>query len=184
VADEALSAERLLERFGSLGAILDADTPALAASGAGTDAALRIDAAAACLRHVLGERLEDRPILGSMRNLVDYLTLTLSFKGLEQVRVLFLDSRLHLIRDETVSRGCVAEAPIFVRPILKRVLELDASAIVLAHNHPSGDPSPSEADIGATRALENGAAAIGVQLVDHLVLARGEWMSFRAEGLL
>lgn len=154
------------------------------AGGATLGAAQRIEAAAACARHILEYRLHERPILDSMRSLLDYLALTLSFKSLEQVRVLFLDAKLHLIRDETVSLGCVAEAPIFVRPILKRALELGANSILVAHNHPSGDPRPSDADVESTQALERGADAIGVRLIDHLVLACGSWRSFRQQGLL
>lgn len=182
--DPSASAERLFDRFGSLGAIFDADGPALLAGGATLGAAQRIEAAAACARHILESRLHERPILDSMRSLLDYLALTLSFKSLEQVRVLFLDAKLHLIRDETVSLGCIAEAPIFIRPILKRALELGASSILVAHNHPSGDPRPSDADVESTQALERGADAIGVRLIDHLVLACGSWRSFRQQGLL
>lgn len=177
-------ADRLLDRFGSLGAIFDADGPALAASGATPAAAQRITAAAACVQHILSHRLHERPILDSMRSLLDYLSLTLSFKGLEQVRVLYLDAKLHLLRDEAVSLGCVSEAPIFIRPILKRALELGAGSILMAHNHPSGDPRPSEADVESTRALQRGADALGIHLVDHLVLACGNWLSFRQQGLL
>lgn len=182
--DHCATAERLFDRFGSLGAIFDADGPALLAGGATFGAAQRIETAAACLRHILEYKLHERPILDSMRNLLDYLALTLSFKSLEQVRVLFLDAKLHLIRDETVSLGCVAEAPIFVRPILKRALEVGATSILVAHNHPSGDPRPSEADIESTQALQRGADAIGIGLIDHLVLACGSWRSFRQQGLL
>lgn len=183
-ADElTLVADRLLETFGSLGGVLGADPDALRAIS-NERAVARVSAVRACLVHILRPPPNEPLVLDDMRRLVDYLTVAGSYAQVEEVRVLFLDARLRLIRDELMSRGCIAEAPIYIRPILKRALDLGAASIVLSHNHPSGDPAPSAADETATRDLANGLDAIGLHLVDHLIVARGNWFSFRAEGLL
>jgi DNA repair protein RadC len=164
--------------------VIDADSATLSALGGSPPVAERIRTVADCLHHMLRHRLEARPVLGNMRDLVAYLTLSVSFRPFEQVRAIYLNAKLRLIRDEVVSLGCVSEAPVFVRPILKRALDLGASGVILAHNHPSGDPTPSDADLEATRALSRAAAALDLKLLDHIILARGEWTSLRARGLL
>lgn len=145
-------------------------------------AVARVAAVRACLTEIL-RPASDAPLkLDDMQSLVDYLTVATSYAQVEEVRVLFLGTRLQLLRDEVMSRGCVGEAPIYTRQILKRALELGASSVVLSHNHPSGDPFPSLADEAATCELERGLRAIGLDLVDHLIVAQGRWFSFRAEG--
>jgi DNA repair protein RadC len=102
----------------------------------------------------------------------------------EQVRALFLDSRNRLIADEQQGRGTVNHTPLYPREVLKRALELKAAALILVHNHPSGDPTPSRADIELTRELASAAKALGLALHDHVIVGMGRWMSFRREGLL
>lgn len=164
--------------------MLSADKTTIASLSGNPAAAARIGAMSACLRHALRHRVQARPVLGTTRDVIEYLTLTLSHRPLEEVHALYLNSKLQLLRDETVGLGDLAEAPVMVRPILKRALELGASAVILAHNHPSGEPTPSVADVAATRALDSAADTLGVQLIDHIVLASGDWVSMRAQGLV
>ncbi|MBA2932680.1 hypothetical protein HZF05_01100 [Sphingomonas sp. CGMCC 1.13654] len=127
-------------------------------------------------------RCMDGPLFAGSRAVTDYLMLGMSHLRYEQVRVLFLTVRNGLIGDEVLARGTVDQAPIYPREILKRALEVGAAGIVVAHNHPSGDRNPSMADIRASRALREGGEALGVALLDHLILARSGWTSLRAEG--
>jgi DNA repair protein RadC len=110
--------------------------------------------------------------------------LTMGQLDVEQLRVLFLNPRNILIADEVMARGTIDAAPIYPREILKRALDLGATALILAHNHPSGDPKPSAADIAATRTIVEGGRALGVVLHDHLILSRSGWVSLSAERLL
>ncbi len=176
-------AASLLETYGSIGGVVGAGHPAIQAA-AGVHIANRLQAIRLCLREMVTPENRARPSLADMRQLIDYLIVTASYAPVEQVRVLFLNTKLDLIRDELVASGCVDEVSIYVRPILKRALELGATAVVLVHNHPSGDPMPSKADRLVTLALAKGLDAIGVRLIDHIVVAKGNWLSFRAEQLL
>ena len=108
----------------------------------------------------------------------------MAHRGQEQFRVLYLDRKNVLIADEAQGEGTVDHVPVYPREVVKRALELDASALILVHNHPSGDPTPSQADIDMTRQVEAAAAALGLALHDHLVIGKGREISFRAEGLL
>lgn len=124
----------------------------------------------------------DGPLFASSQAVADYLMLGMSHLRYEQVRVLFLTVRNALIADEVVARGTVDQAPIYPREILKCALDIGAAGIVVAHNHPSGDRTPSAADVRASLALREGGEALGVTLLDHLILARSGWTSLRAEG--
>jgi DNA repair protein RadC len=176
-------ADALLATFGSLGGVVCANTDALRAVS-DTGVATRLEVVRECVTNILRPANDVPMLLGDLGTLVDYLTATASYAQVEEVRVLFLGSKLQLIRDELMGRGCISEAPIYVRQILKRALDVGATSLVLAHNHPSGDPRPSRADEMATHSLSRGLHAIGVDFHDHLIVARGEWFSFRAEGLL
>jgi DNA repair protein RadC len=116
--------------------------------------------------------------------LIAYLTLASAELPYERLQAIFLDPGGRALAEETVSHGSVLETPIYPREILRRALELGASALILAHNHPSGDPQPSRGDVAATRRLVEAAALVGVEVRDHLVIARSGWSSFRALGLL
>jgi len=102
----------------------------------------------------------------------------------EQFRVLFLDARNRLLGDEAQARGTVNHTPVYPREVVKRALELQATAIILVHNHPSGDPTPSRDDIEMTREVKTAAAALSIVLHDHVIIGNGRWLSFRREGLL
>ena len=163
--------------------MLAADSDALAAA-AGRDAAARIRAAGEAMRHVLLAELEARPLVASGTALIDYLAATGSWGQVEQVRALFLDARHRLIRDDLMASGCITEAPIHVRQLVKRGLDLGAAALILVHNHPSGDPTPSPADRDLTRQLAQAARSVGLSLLDHVIVARGRWASCRELGIV
>ncbi|MEH6791768.1 JAB domain-containing protein [Parasphingorhabdus sp.] len=125
------------------------------------------------------DEMMDRISLSKAADVIEYLVVAMARLPVEEVRVLFLDSRNRLISDEVVSRGTISEAPIYPREILKRALALDATALILAHNHPSGDPSPSEGDIEATNKLLKAGKEIGLTVHDHIIVGREGWISLR-----
>ena len=134
--------------------------------------------------HVLREEALKAPILGSSEALVDYLFADMAHLPAERLRVLFLNSANRLLRDEMICEGSVNEAPIYPREIMRRALEVGATALILAHNHPSGDAAPSEGDIRATRRVAEAAGALDIRIHDHVIVARSGWSSFRALGLI
>ena len=125
-----------------------------------------------------------RPALSSWGALLDYCTAVMAMSPTEEFRVLYLDKKNVLVADEVQARGTVDHAPVYPREIVKRALELSASAIILVHNHPSGDPTPSHDDIAMTRAIAQAAKALHIALHDHLVIGRGGHASFKSLGLL
>jgi DNA repair protein RadC len=125
-----------------------------------------------------------RPALSNWQAVTDYLTAVLAREKVEQFRLLFLDSRNRLLADEAQARGTVNHTPVYPREVVKRALELNAVAIILVHNHPSGDPTPSRDDIVMTRAIADAAATVSVTVHDHVIVGNGKWTSFRQEGLL
>jgi DNA repair protein RadC len=134
--------------------------------------------------HALRREALDGPILGDSRMVVDYLFAAMAHAPVEQLRVLYLNTRNCLLLDETVREGSVNIAPVYPREIVRRSLEVGATALILAHNHPSGDPKPSGEDIRVTRRVAAAAAALDIRLHDHLIVARSGWVSLRAEGHL
>jgi DNA repair protein RadC len=126
----------------------------------------------------------DTPVLNNWDRLMDYLTAALARERTEQFRILFLDTKNRLIADEAQARGTVNHTPVYPREVVKRALELHATALIMVHNHPSGDPTPSRADVEMTAEVKAAAASLGIALHDHLILGNGRWTSFRREGLL
>jgi len=178
-------ARLLLTRFGSFaGAIAAPVTELSTLDGLGDAgvAALKLVQAAA-LRLALSEVI-NRPVLANWDRLMAYLTASLSRERVEQFRVLFLDTRNRLLADEAQGRGTVNHTPVYPREVVKRALELHATALILVHNHPSGDPTPSAADIDMTREIGTAAAALSIALHDHVIIGNERWLSFRREGLL
>jgi DNA repair protein RadC len=178
-------AKELLRQFGSFAEVIAAPRSRLLevkGVGEAVVAQLKIVEAAA-LRLSKGGVL-NRPALSSWSALLDYCTAAMSRNPHEEFRVLFLDRKNMLIADEVQGKGTVDHTPVYPREILKRALELGASAIILAHNHPSGDPTPSRADIDMTREIAKAASALKIALHDHVVVARGGVVSFKAQGLL
>ncbi|MDD2861613.1 MAG: DNA repair protein RadC, partial [Acidiphilium sp.] len=124
------------------------------------------------------------PVLNNWDRLIDYLTIAMARETIEQFRVLYLDNRNRLIANEIASRGTINHTQVYVRELVKRALETHATALILVHNHPSGDPSPSREDIEMTREVQRAIALLDVTLHDHIIIGKGAWLSFRREGLL
>ncbi len=135
-------------------------------------------------QRVLKEEIKDRAVLGSRDALIDYLQLAMQHEAAEHFRILFLDRKNILIRDEVQSRGTVDHTPLYPREVVKRALELAASAIIMVHNHPSGDPTPSQADIDMTRQVGAALAQVNIALHDHIIVGKNRHTSFRTQRLL
>jgi DNA repair protein RadC len=136
------------------------------------------------LRRVLREEIQDRPVIGSWTALLDYLQVALAHEPIEQFRVLFLDRKNILIRDELQQRGTVDHTPLYPREIVKRALELGASSIIMVHNHPSGDPTPSRADIEMTKQVVQALGAVGLTVHDHVIVGKNRHTSFKSQRLI
>ena len=178
-------AYRLIARFGSFANAIAAPSREIMevdGMGGASAAALKIVHAAA-LRLARAEVL-DRPVLSNWDALMDYLNAVMARERVEQFRILFLDSRNRLLADEAQARGTVNHTPVYPREVVKRALELNATAIILVHNHPSGDPTPSQDDIVMTRHIAEAAETVSVTLHDHVIVGNGRWASFRQQGLI
>ncbi len=178
-------AKALLKEFGGLSGLFAADTEALRRVdqvGDSVIAAIRI-AQATALR-LLKAEIADKPMLGNWQALLDYLRADLAAAPIERVRVLFLNTRNILIRDEVMAEGSIDQAPVYVREIVRRAIDLGAAAIIVVHNHPSGDPKPSKADIDITRLLADAGKKLGIALHDHLIIAAKGHVSMKALGLI
>jgi DNA repair protein RadC len=178
-------AKQLLAEFGGLGGLLTADSEALKrVSGMGETsvAALKI-AQAAALRLVKAEII-DRPVLASWQALLDYLRADMAHLTIERVRVLHLNSRNMLIRDENMGDGSVDQAAIYVREVIRRAIDLGSASLILVHNHPSGDPAPSQQDIHTTRNIIDAGKKLGIAVHDHIIIGTNGHSSMRAMGLI
>jgi len=152
--------------------------------GVGESVANQLKIVEAAAQRLAKTKVMGRPALSSWSALLDYCTAAMARSEKEEFRVLFLDRKNHLIADEVQNRGTIDHTPVYPREIIKRALELGASSLILAHNHPSGDPTPSKADIAMTREVAVAAKALGISLHDHLVVGRGGHASFKSLGLL
>lgn len=178
-------AKALLTRFGSLSAIFAAPTSELVkVSGIGETVAAYLQATREIGARIDRERLQSRPIISSWTALLAYVRSQLQHENREQFRVLFLDRKNQLIADEMMGQGTVDQAPVYPREIARRALELSSSALILVHNHPSGDPTPSRADISMTREIVDALAPFEIHVHDHLIAAKSGVTSFKTEGLL
>ena len=178
-------ARALLTRFGSFANVISAPLPDLrGVDGLGDAGSAALKLIQAGAHRLLRGELQDRPVLADWPKLMAYLGAVLAREPTEQFRVLFLDARNRLLADEAQSRGTVNHTPVYPREVVKRALELHATALILVHNHPSGDPTPSRDDIDMTRAIAHAAEALSVVLHDHVVVGQGRWFSFRRENLL
>jgi DNA repair protein RadC len=178
-------AKKLINDFGGFGALLTADAQTIARVGdisEGAVAALKI-AQAAALR-LLQEQVKERPVLGSWQALLDYLHADMAHNPIERVRVLFLNSKNMLIRDEAMSEGSVDEAAVYVREVIRRALEYHATALILVHNHPSGDPAPSQQDIRLTKDIVEAGRHLKISVHDHIIIGTKGHSSLRAMGLI
>jgi DNA repair protein RadC len=178
-------AKQLLEEFGSLGGLLAAEPERLdRIDGVGHFTIVQLKATQTLLQRALLEEVRGREVISSADALLAYLRLALGHEPIEQFRVLFLDKKNILIRDEVQQRGTVDHTPLYPREIAKRALELGAKGIIMVHNHPSGDPTPSGADLDMTRATEAALKPFDIALHDHLIIGQSRHLSFRAEALL
>lgn len=133
---------------------------------------------------LLRSQVTQRPLLGSWTQLLDYLSVAQASHGIEQFRLLFLNAKNELIRDEVQQTGTIDETPVYPREVAKRALELGAAALIVVHNHPSGDTTPSRADIAITREIAAALKALDIALHDHIIVGRGRHASLRSLGLL
>jgi len=136
------------------------------------------------LQRVLREEIRERPVIGSWSALIDYLQVALAHEPIEQFRVLFLDRKNILIRDEVQQRGTVDHTPLYPREITRRALELQASSIIMVHNHPSGDPTPSRADLEMTKQVVQALGAVGITVHDHVIVGKNRHTSFKSQRLI
>ena len=178
-------AKAILARFGSFAEAMNAPQELLReVPGLGQAAITEIKLVrAAALRLVRGEVLE-RPVLASWSQVLDYCRASMGFEAKEQFRILFLDKRNQIIADEVQQKGTVDHTPVYVREVVKRALELSSTAIVLVHNHPSGDPTPSRADIEMTKQIVQAAKNLGIVVHDHIIVGKQCHASFRGLGLI
>ena len=178
-------AKALIARFGTFAEALNAPEELLReVPGIGEAAITELKLVrAAALRLMRGEVLE-RPVLSSWAQVLDYCRASMGFASKEQFRILFLDKRNQIIADEVQQTGTVDHTPVYVREVVKRALELSATAIVLVHNHPSGDPTPSRADVEMTKQIVAAAKPLGVLVHDHIIVGKQGHASFRGLGLI
>lgn len=176
-------AAALISEFGSLPEVCAADRAALCRK-VPRPAADRLALAADLARRLLAAPLAQRCVLSNWSAVVGYLRLAIGARPREQFRVLYLDKRNRLIRDEVVGEGTVDHAPVYPREVVRRALELNASALVLAHNHPAADPTPSTADIDMTRQVVEAARALRIAVHDHIIVAGEGVASFKTLGLM
>lgn len=178
-------AKSLLGRFGGLAGVFNADAAALAqhpGMGETSAAALKIVALAA--RRLARTGVQDQPVLASWQALIDYLTIDMAHLKHERVRVLYLDTKKRLISDEVLSEGSLDEAAIHPREVVKKALDLGSAAMIMVHNHPSGSPEPSRADIALTNRIAEAGRLLGIALHDHVIIGKEGHASFRAKGLV
>lgn len=173
----------LIEEFGSLAGVLAAPAPAQRLV-LDENAVAFLQSIRAAMLHALRAQAFEGPVISTSDTLLSYLRADMAYESIERFRVLFLDTRNRLLKDETLSEGSVKEAPIYPREIMRRALAWGATAIILVHNHPSGDARPSQSDIEATRRIAKTGRDLDVTLHDHVVVARNGATSFRAMGLL
>ncbi len=174
----------LLDRFGSLAEVLSADTEALAAAGLSLPAIAGVKFVREVALRFMRAELHQRPVVGSWDRLVDYCNAQIAYSNVEEFHILFLDRKNALIKDERQQRGTVDHTPVYTREVIKRALELGASALILVHNHPSGDPTPSKPDIAVTKDIIKATGPLGITVHDHLIIGRGRHISLRDLGLI
>lgn len=178
-------AKALIEKFGNFAEVVSAPPERLReVDGVGESAIVAIKLAQASAIRTAQERLHNRPLLNSMDYLLSYFRTSMAYQKKEQFRVLFLDHKNYLIADEMQQEGTVNFTPVFPREIMKRALELSASAIIIVHNHPSGDPMPSREDQDMTRQIIEAAEKLDITVHDHIIITSQKHVSFRATGLM
>ncbi|NNE53705.1 MAG: DNA repair protein RadC [Sulfitobacter sp.] len=175
----------LMDRFGDFNRVITASEARLRdISGVGDAVVVELKIVEAAAQRMARARVMKRQVVSSWDALLDYCHTAMAHRETEQFRILFLDRKNVLIADEAQAKGTVDHVPVYPREVAKRALELNASALILVHNHPSGDPTPSEQDITMTNQVAAACGALGLTLHDHLIIGKSKELSFRAEGLL
>ncbi|MDZ7906155.1 MAG: DNA repair protein RadC [Cypionkella sp.] len=178
-------ARLLLDTFGDFNRVISASPARLMlVKGVGDAVVLELKIVEAAAQRLMRARVMHRPVLTSWAALVDYCHTAMAHRETECFRVLYLDRKNVLIADEEQAKGTVDHVPVYPREVVKRALELNASALILVHNHPSGDPTPSEADLSMTQSINEAAQVLGLTLHDHLIIGKSRELSFRAHGYL
>jgi len=178
-------ARALLERFGDFNAVLSAPRARLReVKGVGESVLVELKLVEAAAHRLARARVMHRQVISGWDALLDYCRTSMAYRETEQFRVLFLDRKNILIADEEQAHGTVDHVPVYPREVIKRALELNASALILVHNHPSGDPTPSQSDIAMTEQIAAGCGALGLVLHDHIIVGKARELSFRSEGYL
>ena len=177
-------AKELLEHFGGFAELLSAKPEALAGAGLGLAGIAAFKAVREAALRLMRSELHERPVVGSWDKLIDYCNAQVAHAKVEEFHILFLDRKNMLIKHERQQRGTIDHTPVYPREVVKRALDLGAAALILVHNHPSGDPTPSKADIAVTKDIVKAAQPLGVTVHDHLIIGRGRHTSLRDLGLL
>jgi len=177
-------AKRLLERFGTLGDVFAAEPEQLREFEIDQRTLIHFKTMREVGRRLAERKVKDMPVLTNWQQLIDYCHAALAHEKTEQFRILFLDRKNVLIADEVQQRGTIDHTPVYPREVVKRALALNAAALILVHNHPSGDPKPSRDDIEMTREIRKASEALGIAIHDHLVIGRKGHASFRSLGLI
>ena len=178
-------AKTLIKQFGSLAGVLNADPAAVQrVKGMGEVAAAALKSVAVAARRMARSELAQKPVLSSWQGLIDYLAIDMAHLTVERVRVLYLDTKNRLIDDHHVGDGSIDEAAIHPREVIRRAMDLGATALILVHNHPSGSPEPSRADIQITKRIAEAGRLLGITVHDHVIVGREGHVSLRAKGLI
>lgn len=178
-------ARELLESFGDFNRVLSAPTEKLSRiKGIGDAVITDLKIVEAAAHRLARAKVMQRHVISSWDAVLDYCHTTMAHRDTEQFRVLFLDVKNTLIADEEQAKGTIDHVPVYPREVAKRALELNASALILVHNHPSGDPTPSQSDIDMTARIQDACNALGITLHDHLIVGKEQELSFRAQGYL
>jgi DNA repair protein RadC len=178
-------AKDLIKQFGSFAEVVSAPTERLRSiKGLGGAAITELKLVEAAAHQLARGQVQNRPVLSSWSNVLDYCRTAMAFADKEQLRVLFLDKRNRLIADELQQQGTVDHTPVYPREVVKRALELSATAIILVHNHPGGDPTPSRADIEMTKQIVEIARGLGIEVHDHIIVGRDGHASLRGLKLI
>lgn len=178
-------AKKLINEFGSVAEILSAPASRLEEiSGLGNHTITDFKIIKAAAAELTSGDVREKPLLESWSSVLDYCRTAMAFEEVEQFKILFMDKKNRLIKDEVQQKGTVDHTPVYPREVLKRALELSASSIILVHNHPSGDPTPSNADIQMTKNIASIIEPVGIQLHDHIIIARDGHASLRGLRLL
>ncbi|KKK70142.1 hypothetical protein LCGC14_2926960 [marine sediment metagenome] len=175
----------LMDEFGDFNRVISAASPRLRSiSGVGDTVVTELKIIEAAAHRMARSKMMRTHVVSSWDALLDYCHTTMAHRETEQFRVLYLDRKNVIIADEEQGKGTVDHVPVYPREVAKRALELNASALILVHNHPSGDPTPSQTDIEMTQQVLNACNALGLALHDHLIIGKSRELSFRAEGYL